>query len=83
MSDSDVLDFVEENASEAAGIIMESVREALAKQIPMKPEKGTDIDGKDFCACPKCFGILAADDWIAYFCPDCGQKIDWEEDHGV
>lgn len=79
---SEEFEYIEQNAEEVAGIVMAAVKEAVGKQIPMKPDKGKDIDGVEYAACPKCYAILADKDWRANYCPDCGQRIDWEEEYG-
>ncbi len=61
--------------------------EAAKKQEPMKPiiEQGapsyygsTGIC-RDYYGCPKCDEKVGRGDDKANYCPDCGQKIDWED----
>ena len=56
---------------EDTGLTPEQVRELAEKQKPMKPEMGNMTT-----ICPEC-----AAHWKRYYeyCPDCGQKIAWED----
>ena len=60
---------------------------AMKKQDPMKPviEQGAPSyyggSGicREYCACPKCGEAVGRGDDKANYCPECGQKIDWED----
>ena len=51
--------------------------EALEKQIPKKPFQDKDIYGTKYLLCRECSKILSFVGFVARYCPDCGQKIDW------
>ena len=61
--------------------------EAMKKQMPMKPviEQGAPsyYGGTSICrhyySCPKCGEEVGRGDDKAKYCPDCGQKLDWED----
>lgn len=53
--------------------------EALEKQIPKKPFQDKDIYGTKYLLCRECSKILSFVGFVARYCPDCGQKIDWSE----
>lgn len=57
---------------------------ALEKQIPKKPMTSYDERVKEnWCSCGVCcfgFGWKRAVRYKYKYCPDCGQKIDWESD---
>ena len=53
--------------------------EALKKQIPKKPIYGSDE--QDYVKCGLCeYELGHMDDYFCLdnYCPNCGQKIDWE-----
>lgn len=50
---------------------------ALEKQIPKKPFQDKDIYGTKYLLCRECSKILSFVGFVARYCPDCGQKIDW------
>lgn len=50
---------------------------ALEKQIPKKPHKNFENFSGVWCSCGKYLGKGYFVDKPSY-CPDCGQKIDWE-----
>ena len=56
---------------------VEECREAVEKQKAKRPDGGRDIEGNDYLICPNCCAIVADGEWVANFCPDCGQKLDW------
>ena len=58
------------------------VKEALGKQIPMKPEYlGDEEDGQILClSCENDLWDLKECGFNN--CPYCGQKLDWEVEHG-
>ena len=61
--------------------------ESMKKQMPMKPviEQGAPsyYGGTSICrhyySCPKCGEAVGRGDDKASYCPECGQKIDWED----
>lgn len=55
---------------------------ACEKQIPKKPLLGGNTDKLtgDIFICPSCCGIVGIDDVRGYYCADCGQKLDWENE---
>lgn len=58
---------------------VEECRAAVEKQKGKKPLRRTDISGNKYKICQHCFAIVEDGEWTDTFCPDCGQKIDWEE----
>ena len=74
-------------ASEETIESFEIAVEAMKKQMPMKPviEQGAPsyYGGSgicsEYCACPKCGEAVGRGDDKANYCPECGQKIDWED----
>ena len=60
---------------------------AMDRQEPMNPviEQGAPSyyggSGicREYCACPKCGEAVGRGDDKANYCPECGQKIDWED----
>lgn len=50
---------------------------AMEKQIPKKPFQDKDIYGTKYLLCRECSKILSFVGFVARYCPDCGQKIDW------
>lgn len=66
-----------------------SVRNALImaqkcvdKQIGQKPLSAEEDNGEWYSmwySCPQCAGGLCKVRGLASYCPNCGQKIDWEE----
>ena len=57
---------------------------ALNKQVPMKPELTGDgyADGSivyDTWTCPRCGTDYEVEYDDYKYCPECGQKIDWED----
>ena len=59
---------------------VEECRTAVEKQKAKRPDGGRDIDGNDYLICPNCCAIVADGEWVANFCPDCGQKLDWSDE---
>lgn len=63
------------------------VLNALEKQIPMKPEyegDGYDDSGNliyDTWICPRCHKRFELDYDDYRYCPECGQKIDWNSEN--
>lgn len=62
--------------------ITEYIDELEGKQVPKKPLPASDIDeeylfGKE-AVCPNCRHMVAP--YNGYYCPWCGQLIDWEEE---
>ena len=49
--------------------------EAMKKQDPMKLE----IDGKFDLLCAGCGSVLDFKGYDGDYCPNCGQRIDWED----
>ncbi len=49
----------------------------------MKPLKAYDEDrGEHWCSCPNCYAGICWEHraaYVFYYCPNCGQKLDWEE----
>ena len=63
-------------------LIYENVKEALEKQIPMKPVENEPM----WAICPNCGGSISKDNVLEYiiygetsFCEHCGQAIDWSD----
>lgn len=54
----------------------EVCKAALLKQIPKKPAQH---QGGYICPNDDCIGILTDKDWRADYCPDCGQRIKWDD----
>ncbi len=59
------------------------IKELIEKATPKKPIKKELWHGGITCKCPKCEHCLTSImlpglDYYK-FCPECGQKIDWEE----
>ena len=60
---------------------------AMDRQEPMRPviEQGAPSyyggSGicREYCACPKCGEAVGRGDDKANYCPECGQKLDWED----
>lgn len=59
---------------------VEECREATEKQRAKKPLGGADVDGNEYAICRECSAILSDGEWFAKYCPDCGQKVDWNPD---
>lgn len=72
---------------------LQTIKEALEKQIPKKPitetiYRGISVSGKSdidinyFCPnydCDTVVGSSKTNDDFYKFCPECGQKIDWSD----
>ena len=58
----------------------EECRAAVEKQKAIKPLGGKDLDGNEYDICRECSAIVSDGDWHAEYCPDCGQKVDWNDD---
>lgn len=60
---------------------VEECREAVEKQQAKKPLKGGNTDKLqgDVYICAKCSKVVRIDDCGCFYCPDCGQHIDWSE----
>ena len=58
---------------------VEECQEAVEKQKPKKPLGGVDIAGNEYMICSYCSAIVEDGGWRADYCPECGQKIRWEE----
>lgn len=82
----EILEYIEENAAEVAGIVMLEVRKAVSKQIPKKPTyEGDGYDRHreliyDTWICPNCEAAYEVDYDHYDYCPKCGQRIDWTEE---
>lgn len=67
--------------------VMEDLIEALQKQIPKRPDfeaDGYSPDGflvYDTWICPSCGKRYEVDYDDYKHCPECGQAIDWQEEH--
>ena len=59
---------------------VEECREAVEKQKAKRPDGGRDIEGNDYLICPNCCAIVVDGEWVANFCPDCGQRLDWRDE---
>lgn len=59
----------------------EECREAVDKQRAKKPLKGGNTDKLqgDIYICVNCSKVVRIDDCGCFYCPDCGQHIDWSE----
>ena len=80
----------DKDMSETPEAYVEAIRiakEVFDKQEPMNPVieqgapsyyGGTSIC-RDYYSCPKCGEEVGRGDDKANYCPDCGQKIDWED----
>ena len=71
------------NREVASSIALNIAIEALEKQIPKEPiwEGDGYVYGEmvyDIWRCPSCDAVYEEDE-IHDYCPDCGQKILWEE----
>ena len=55
--------------------------EALDKQIGKKPLSAEDDYGTAWYSCAECLGGLCNVRGFVDYCPNCGQKIDWEEEN--
>ena len=55
--------------------------QALEKQIPKRPLGGFDFANNEYKICCECSAIVQDGEWRAYYCPDCGQAIDWSENN--
>lgn len=64
---------------------LQTIKEALEKQIPKKPDyegDGFDEDGYliyDTWICPNCGKHYEVDYDDYDFCPECGQTLDWSD----
>lgn len=60
---------------------VEECREAVDKQKAKKPLKGGNTDRLqgDIYICVNCSKVVRIDDCGCFYCPDCGQRIDWRE----
>lgn len=60
---------------------VEECREAVDKQKAKKPLKGGNTDKLqgDIYICVNCSKAVRIDDCGCFYCPDCGQRIDWRE----
>ena len=75
----------EEEVKEAEALTI--AIEAMKKQEPMRPviEQGAPSyyggSGicREYCACPKCGEAVGRGDDKPNYCPECGQKLDWED----
>lgn len=61
---------------------VEEAINAIKKQVPKKPLPASDID-KEYlfgneAVCPNCRHMVAP--YNGYYCPWCGQLIDWEDE---
>ena len=72
-----ILAMVEELQQYRAIGTVEECREAVEKQKAKRPDGGRDIEGNDYLICPNCCAIVVDGEWVANFCHDCGQKLDW------
>jgi len=75
--------FSKSDAGKRNIVILQSAILACEKQIPKKPLLGGNTDKLtgDIFICPSCSGIVGIDDVRGYYCADCGQKLDWENEH--
>lgn len=81
-----IKDGVEQAMKECELTISMTLKEAVEKQIPKKPDYWADgyADGVlcyDYAKCPICehdfeYGI---NDWGCKYCQDCGQALDWSD----
>lgn len=59
------------------------IEEALKHNEPMEVDLETTISLNYYCKktsykCPKC-GVTIIERWYNYYCPVCGQRLDWSE----
>lgn len=59
-------------------MLIRMIQKALKKQIPIDPFVTKDSDGNECKICRKCCEILEDGEWRAEYCPNCGQRVDWE-----
>ena len=61
--------------------VMEVTVEALERMLPKRPRKGgvMGFDGEEGAYCPNCGLDNMA--WGMSVCVDCGQRLDWGEEH--
>ena len=57
-------------------------QECVDKQIGQKPLSAEDDYGTAWYSCAECLGGLCNVRGFVDYCPNCGQKIDWEEENG-
>ena len=59
---------------------LEVVVESLEKQIAKKPRINRVSDDTEYMKCPQCrLTTVLYSDMRPDYCPNCGQKIDWNE----
>lgn len=62
---------------------LQTIKEALEKQIPYEPYKFSEsCKGGSILVCGNCNGIIELAKGELNYCPNCGQKIDWSENNG-
>lgn len=63
-------------------IALRIAQACVDKQIGQKPLVAEEDNGEWYSmwySCPQCLGGLCKVRGLASYCPNCGQKIDWEE----
>lgn len=56
---------------------LQSVKEAIEKQIPQEPVLEEIRKGYSVFYCPRCKSLTDA--WLPPYCAHCGQRLDWRE----
>lgn len=59
---------------------LQTIKEALEKQIPKKPDKIKEYNPNDYY-CTVCKYYLGYACLQPKFCPNCGQAIDWSDNN--
>lgn len=52
-------------------------QEAVKRIKPKRPLAAKASDGHEYAICPHCCETVSNGEYFFYFCPGCGQKIDW------
>ena len=56
---------------------LEECKQAAKRMQPKGPLAASDRDGNKYAICPYCSETVSDGSYFFYFCPSCGQKIDW------
>ena len=67
------------NKNISVRIALRIAQRCVDKQIEQKPLSAEDDYGNIWYSCAECLGGLCNVRGFVDFCPNCGQKIDWEE----
>ena len=62
--------------------VLKKAVDALEYRVPKKPHKVHDVDEEGhpyytYVVCDNCGNVI--DEYEDYFCPNCGQAVDWDD----